>query len=103
MSQNIKLSLRANNKKLSNNKLYDWYTPHQIKKSEIFTGKTLIQYSHNTLIFKKACRESANKTIPLKQKRSKYLPWKSTDIFNKRDKLYAAAEKMDIITNYRKH
>ena len=42
------------------NKLYDWYTLHQIKKSEVFTGETLIQYSHNTLISK---RHVENKLI----------------------------------------
>ena len=96
----------TNNKKRNNTKPYNWYTQQFDKeiqdtlvtevrnKFEILqnvenSNSASTQYSH----FEKACRELADKTIPLKQKRSKHLPWESTDIYEKREKLCAATEK----------
>ena len=48
--------------------------------------------------FEKACKEAANKLIPLKYKLNKRIPWKTAEICQKRDILHEVAKLKDNTT-----
>ena len=105
------MSLRANTKKNSKTKLYDWTTLQYDKdiRSDFVTRvgnkcadlQTLetedtasLRYSH----FETACKESAIRAIPLKPKLNKHILWETADIYHKREKLHLAAKEKDTMT-----
>ena len=90
------MSLRANKKKNSKTKPYDWTTLQYYKdiRSDFVTRvgnkcaalQTLetedtasLRYSY----FETACKESAIEAIPLNQKLKKHIPWETADICHK--------------------
>ena len=106
MSAEILLCLRANKKKVCNNKPYDWTKLKQdinirnkfvTDVKEIF--KTLQEFkptdvSANTRYnyFEIGCKKAAENIIPLKPKLIKSLPWETLIICQKRELLHQAAE-----------
>ena len=104
----IQLSLRANKKKNSKTKPYDWTTLQYDKdiRCDFVTrvGHTFaalqtletedtasLRYSH----FETARKEYAIEAISLKPKLKKYIPWERADICHKREKLHLSAKEKD--------
>ena len=111
VTAHIILSLRANKKKNSYTKTYDWTTLQYDKdiRSDFVTRignkcaalQTLetedtasLRYSH----FETVCKESANEAIPLKPKLKKHIPWETADICHKREKVHLAANEKDTMS-----
>ena len=106
ISAKICLCLRANKKKLCQNKPFNWSTlkdDSDVRKSfitEVKNGYTVLQESEQNEStansrynnFEKACKEAATKEIPLKPKMIKRLPWETPYICQKREILHQAAE-----------
>ena len=101
------MSLRANKKKNSKYKPYDWTRlTHgtEIRNAFIVTVKnrflSLQNFdAENTLsagtrytYFEKACKDAANKVIPLKPKLKKRIPWETEKICQKRDIIHKSAQ-----------
>ena len=106
VSAQIKLSLRANKKKTSKNKPYEWSCLKkntEIRKSFITKIKNRFEILLNTSStktadstfahFETSCKEIAKEIIPLKPKLKKRLPWETLEISNKRTILQETAEK----------
>ena len=110
VTAHIKLSLRANKKKNSKTKPYDWATLQYDKDIRRFSDfvtrvrnkfaylQTLgtedtasLRYSH----FETAYTESAIEAIPLKPKLKRHNPWETADICHKCEKLHLAAKEKD--------
>ena len=102
------MSLRANTKKNSKTKPYDWTTLKCDKdiRSDFVTRvghtfaalKTLetedtasLRYLH----VETACKESAIEVIQLKPKLKKHIPWETAYICHKREKLHLEAKEND--------
>ena len=101
------MSLRANTKKNSKCKPYDWTRlthDTEIRNAFIITVKnrflslqnsdaeTTLSASTRYTYFEKACKDAANKVIPLKPKLKKRIPWETEKICQKRDILHKAAQ-----------
>ena len=97
------MSLRANKKKNSKCKPYDWTRlkhDTEIRNAFIVTVKnrllSLTNYDVEATLsaitrytyFEKACKDAANKVIPLKPKLKKRIPWETDNICQKRDILH---------------
>ena len=101
------MSLRANKKKNSKCKPYDWTRLNhdtEIRNAFIVTVKnrflslqnsdaeTTLSASTRYTYFEKACKDEANKLFPLKTKLKKRIPWETDKICQKRDILYKEAQ-----------
>ena len=106
VSAQIKLNLRANKKKTSKNKPYEWSCLKkntEIIKSFITKVKNRFEFLLNTSStktadstfahFETSCKEIAKEIIPLKPKLKKRLPWETLEISNKRTISQETAEK----------
>ena len=95
ITADIKLSLRDNTKKNSKFKPYDWTRlthDTEIRNAFIITVKnrflslqnsdaeTTLSASTRYTYFEKACKDAANKVIPLKPKLKKRIPWETEKI-----------------------
>ena len=107
ITTDIKLSLRANTKKNSKCKPYDWTRlshDTEIRNAFIITVKnrflslqnsdaeTTLSASTRYTYFEKSCKDAANKVIPLKPKLKKRIPWETEKICQKLDILHKAAQ-----------
>ena len=110
ITADIKLSLRANKMTYRKYKQYDWaILQHdtKIRKEFIITVKNsfsaLQNYDASSTSpinmrytqFEKACKEEANKVIPLKPKLKKRIPWETAEICQKVDILHKVAKLKD--------
>ena len=101
------MSLRANTNKNSKCKPYDWTRlahDTEIRNAFIVTvnnrflslqnsdAETTLSASTRYTYFENACKDAANKVIPLKPKLKKRIPWKIEQICQKRDILHKAAQ-----------
>ena len=98
VSARLRLTLRANKKKINTTAAYDWSVLRQNTETRQFfiTSVTnrlaLLQDSSETVCanntyqrFEKACKEAAASIIPQKAKAKKRKPWENDDIRQKRD------------------
>ena len=103
ITTDIKLRLRANKKKITANKSYNWTLLKQNEEIRRAFTKTLINHfsslqnrdtenisSANTRYnhFEEDCKEAASKEIPLKTKQEKLIPWESVKILPNRETLH---------------
>ena len=100
ISARLRLTLRANKKKINTTTAYDWSVlRHNTETRQFFITTVtnrfaLLQDSSETVCanntyqrFEKACKEAATSIIPQKAKAKKRKPWENDDIRQKRDLL----------------
>ena len=108
VSAYIRLSLRANKRRKSNRKNFEWSelrnnstlrSPFVIKVQNRFEAlqNTSLLPTANSIYtnFEISCKEIAAETIPLKPKTKRRIPWENLNIRNKRKILHEATQQKD--------